>query len=236
VRTFFGWAAAQGLLETDPAAALPVPPRVEHLPRPAPEAAVHSAVARADGRVRLMIALAVGAGLRRGEISRVHARDLECRDGAWTLLVHGKGGRSRRIALWRELGTALRSSCGAGWAFPGGCDGHLSPGWVGTLVTRSLPEVWTTHTLRHRFATALYRATRDIYLVQRFLGHSRPETTQSYVLVADEDLQEGLVTAAAGGMTRLWAGCLATGPADRPAPGGLAGRSIRGGRLSRRAA
>jgi integrase/recombinase XerC len=39
---------------------------------------------------------------------------------------------------------------------------------------------WSTHTLRHRFAQAVYDATGDLLAVQALLGHSKPETTTIY--------------------------------------------------------
>jgi hypothetical protein len=47
-----------------------------------------------------------------------------------------------------------------GWLFPGDEDGHLSPRWVGKLMAGALPDHWTAHTLRHRFATRAYRGSR----------------------------------------------------------------------------
>ena len=45
---------------------------------------------------------------------------------------------------------------------------------------------WSPHTLRHRFASAVYRGSHDIRATQELLGHSSVATTQRYVAV-DED-------------------------------------------------
>jgi hypothetical protein len=45
-------------------------------PRPAPDHAWQSALAVADARTTIMLRLAGEAGLRRGEVARVHTRDL----------------------------------------------------------------------------------------------------------------------------------------------------------------
>lgn len=45
---------------------------------------------------------------------------------------------------------------------------------------------------RHTCGTALYRATKDLRLVQKQLGHARPATTAIYADVLDEDMQEGV--------------------------------------------
>ena len=40
----------------------------------------------------------------------------------------------------------------------------------------------TVHGLhRHRYATSAYRVSRDLYAVQRLLGHASPTITQRYV-------------------------------------------------------
>jgi len=41
------------------------------------------------------------------------------------------------------------------------------------------------HTLRHLHATKLYHETKDIYFVQRRLGHKRIENTMKYIHFAD---------------------------------------------------
>ena len=61
-------------------------------PRPAPDHAWQSALACADARTTLMLRLAGEAGLRRGEVSRVHTRDL----------VEGGEPVARRLGSWTE--------------------------------------------------------------------------------------------------------------------------------------
>ena len=45
------------------------------------------------------------------------------------------------------------------------------------------------HTLRHTFATRLYRKTGNIRMVQKALGHSDLSTTMIYTHVVDEELE-----------------------------------------------
>ena len=181
--SFYRWATAAGHIETDPSAALPkvsVPPGV---PRPAPERVLAVALSGAHPRERLMLLLAAHAGLRCAEIATVHRAD-------WTaglLYIHGKGGKTRVIPVEHpELVAALDSA--TGWLFGGNTAGHLSPATVSALLVDALPDGWTGHTLRHRFATLAYDGTRDLLAVGRALGHSRPETTQRYVLLPPDAL------------------------------------------------
>jgi integrase/recombinase XerD len=48
------------------------------------------------------------------------------------------------------------------------------------------------HTLRHSFATDLYRETKNILLTQKALGHANLATTQIYTHLVDSDLEEAL--------------------------------------------
>ena len=48
------------------------------------------------------------------------------------------------------------------------------------------------HTLRHSFATDLYRETSKIRLVQKVLGHSDLSTTMIYTHIHDPKVEEAL--------------------------------------------
>lgn len=195
---FFAWCALNGVLAADPCLRLPGFARQEHLPRPAPDAVVRRAVAECrDPRVRLMIEIAAGEGLRRAEIACLHTSQVTRINGGWNLLVHGKGARDRALPLWPELAEAILAA-GPGYLFPGGDGGHLSADWVGRLIHEALGGEWGPHSLRHSFACRLYEQTGDIFLVQKFLGHAKIETTLVYTRMPNVRMREGL--AALGGI------------------------------------
>lgn len=50
----------------------------------------------------------------------------------------------------------------------------------------------TPHTLRHSFATDLYRETKNIRLVQKSLGHEDLSTTMIYTHIVDDELENAL--------------------------------------------
>ena len=77
-----------------------------------------------------------------------------------------------------------------GWLFPGNYNGHLSPRYVGTLISRLLPAGVTMHALRHRFATRAYSVNRDVFAVQQLLGHASPATTRRYVQLQDSVMRQ----------------------------------------------
>lgn len=183
VRGFYRWAVRVDLLVKSPAEYLPAIPQPRGVPKPTPDQVFFDALATEAPRERLMLMLAAFGGLRRGEISRVHTRDLE----GDVLRVTGKGGRTRLVPiLHRELLTALRA-LPPGYAFPGAIDGHLSAKWVGDLLSDAMPEGWTAHTLRHRFGTRALRSSGNLRVVQELMGHAKPETTAIYTLVTLDD-------------------------------------------------
>lgn len=57
----------------------------------------------------------------------------------------------------------------------------MTPNALGRKVGQALPDEWSPHTLRHRFATRA--AQRNLLAVQHLLGHARPETTSVYAQV-----------------------------------------------------
>lgn len=182
LRTFYAWAHGSGLTATNPAAGIPSVKPTPPAPRPIPEQQLREALMAAPPRERLMLELAAMVGLRRAEVAQVHTRDLIQDLAGWSLVVHGKGGKDRTIPLPGRIARELRDMP-PGWVFPGDDAGHLSPRWVGTLISRLLPTGFTMHAARHRFATTTYHVDNDLFAVQDLLGHASPATTRAYVLM-----------------------------------------------------
>lgn len=189
----------------NPARALPKVREAQPMPRPAPETVWKRALVAAGPRETVMIRLAAEAGLRRGEVARVHTDDLVDAAGGRALRVHGKGDRQRIVPITDELAALVAAGPGGhdpargrrGYLFPGQIGGHLSADRVGVLVAELLPEGWSMHKLRHRFATRAYAGTRDIRAVQTALGHVSVATTQRYTAVADDAVRAAVAAAAA---------------------------------------
>jgi integrase len=127
-----------------------------------------------------MLMLGAMLGLRREEISRVHTDNYLYSSNGLSLWVRGKGDRDRLLAVPDNL-SALLLCHTQGFIFPGQIDGHLSPEYVGKLMSQAIPGRFSAHSLRHFFGTTAYGFTHDILLVQTMLGHSSPATTQIYV-------------------------------------------------------
>lgn len=190
VRSFYSWAVRTGVSATDPTVGLRKITTPDGLPKPISELALERALTEAGDEARLMLILGAYAGLRRAEIAAVHSDDIT----GMGLVVKGKGRKVRRIPIHPLLAESLIGV--RGWAFPSPVvrGGHVQPDYVGDRLDRVLPEPWTPHSLRHRFATQTYRACKDIRIVQQLLGHATIQTTVRYVMV-DEDALTAAVLA-----------------------------------------
>lgn len=188
---FYEWGRIAGHTSIDPTGGLrriqvPAP-----LPRPAPDEVLSAALDRcSEPWERLAVLLAAYGGLRRAEIAGLRASDVV--DGAW-ILVRGKGGRQRRVPIHDELRGDLMYA--VRWAkddyvFPSryAGRGHMHVDVIGKRLSELLGPGYTGHTLRHRFATEVYRGSKDIRATQALLGHASTVTTQRYTALVDEDL------------------------------------------------
>lgn len=195
LRSFYSWAHEAGYVASDPSLRLPTVRQPPPAPHPTPDDILADLLGKVAPRERLMILLAARCGLRRGEVARVHTRDVFLGHGGWSLRVHGKGGKERVVPVPNDLARSLLDGP-PGFVFPGQDNGHLSPLWVGQLISRLMPPGWSMHSLRHRFASRAYQATGDLLSVQQLLGHASPAVTQVYVQVADDKVRAAMLAAA----------------------------------------
>jgi integrase/recombinase XerC len=196
-KSFYEWALGEGHVAENIGEKLPKVRMDQGRARPAPDWAYKAALMAAPPRERLMLHLAADLGMRRAEVAQAHTRDLVRDTGGYSLTIHGKGDKDRVVPMPAALGQTI-AGMDTGYLFPGNDHGHLSPRFVGRLIAALLPEGWTAHTLRHRFATRAYDTTRDLLLVQEMLGHTSPNTTRRYVQY-DKDSMRSVVERLAGG-------------------------------------
>lgn len=181
---FFGWCESHDYADINAANSLPRVARPRAVAKPIPDALIADALAAAPPHVRLAIEIMAVCGLRRAECAKLHARDVEPAGRGWIIRVTGKGGHTRLVPCPASLARLLQQR--QAWIFPGNDSGHISPGWLGKLISRSLPDGWTPHKLRHRFASVAYNdGGHDLRAVQLALGHASVATTQIYVSTDD---------------------------------------------------
>ncbi len=202
VVTFWQWAIDYGFLTSNPASKLPRVSVPRTVPKPVPDNVYIRAISQASTRDQTIIRMAALAGMRRAEIAEAKWSDIV--DGK--IYIKGKGGHIRAVPLVDELAADLaeeqqwrkRGILRDGWRyhvdteseyiFPGP-NGHISADAIGRILKRALGDDWTGHKLRHRFGTKIYSGSRDLLTTQQLLGHSRPETTQRYILVPEDYLK-----------------------------------------------
>lgn len=221
VRGLHRFAVREGLASHDASRDVrpPVPPR--RLPRALDvdevfrllEAAGTGADARAL-RDRALLEFLYGTGARISEAVGAAVDDVDLAAGS--VLLRGKGGRSRVVPVGDHAAAALRdylvrarpTLAAAGRAGPAvflnARGGPLSRQSAWTILRRAAeraglpvsgPRAVSPHTLRHSYATHLLDGGADVRVVQELLGHASVTTTQVYTLVTVERLREVYATA-----------------------------------------
>lgn len=192
LRSFYRWAHRRGLTAIDLSQELPSVTVPMGTPKPIPAAMLARARAIADDETLLMLDLGALAGLRLHEIAAVHSNDVS----DFGLRIKGKGGRVRTVPIHPRLKERLNAV--QGWAFPSSrrTGAHSSPDYVASRIEAVIEPPYTTHSLRHYFATSVYQGTHDLRSVQTLLGHASIETTQRYVLVDQDALNAAVLSVA----------------------------------------
>ncbi|MCS3698337.1 tyrosine-type recombinase/integrase [Salinibacter ruber] len=143
------------------------------------------------------------AGLRASEATALRPERIDLMSGK-LMVREGKGAKDRTLWIGEELLEELQAWMDRRKATAPKAD-YLLPTSKGTQVATShlrrsvkryardagIEDVdrVSPHTLRHTFATRLYRETGKIRLVQKALGHSDLSTTMIYTHVVDEELE-----------------------------------------------
>ena len=130
-------------------------------------------------------------GMRRAELANLKVGDIDlqkCR-----VLVHGKGNKDRVIPFGDELRATLSEIC----------EGKGEDEIVFGMNKRSLGvkiHKWAvkagvnlhTHSFRHYFASKLVERGANVRVVQELLGHSSLATTQVYLSVTADHLEDAI--------------------------------------------
>jgi integrase/recombinase XerD len=213
VRGLHRFAVREGLAADDPAreVAPPTPPR--RLPKALDIGKVEAILHATGGdeplalRDRALLEFLYGTGARISEAVGACVDDLDL--PGRSVLLHGKGGRSRLVPLGSYAVAALdaylvrvRPTLGAKGpqVFLNARGGTLSRQSAWTILRRAAaaagldPTTISPHTLRHSYATHLLDGGADVRVVQELLGHASVTTTQVYTLVTVDHLREVYAT------------------------------------------
>lgn len=141
-------------------------------------------------------------GLRISEATELKMKDIVFEeDGGYIHVQKGKGGKYRRLPIAKGLMPILQdyieTKVDSDYLLATQKTGRISPMTIQAILRdakRDLgwPEDITPHTLRHSFASHIYRETQDILVVSKLLGHSNLSTTQVYAHLHDDRMIEAV--------------------------------------------
>ncbi len=164
-------------------------------------------------RDHLIISLALGTGLRLGEIVGLNVGDVYAPGGTPRVRVRvrreiAKGGRAGDIFLPDRLVTKMARF----WKWKTRRGERLDAGeplfcaqsgrrlskrrvqfmWRQWQERAGFDRLYPFHSLRHTSVTNVYRRTRDLFLAQRFARHASPLTTTVYTHPSDDEMRDQL--------------------------------------------
>ena len=152
-------------------------------------------------RNKTMVKLFLNIGLRLSEMVSLQWTDVDMQTGQ-VKVRQGKGSKDRilwvsddtltDLQTWRQRQTEKVNSK---YVFSSRDGKQLKQRDVREMIytySEKAGKRIHPHTLRHSFATDMYRVTRNIRMVQKALGHSDLSTTMIYTHIADSELEEAM--------------------------------------------
>ncbi len=180
---------------------------IEELPRPKKEFRLPAVLSKEEvsrlfaavrNRKHLAILMLVySSGLRVSEVVRLKPEDIDVERRL--IRVRGAKGRKDRYTVLSEVALDVVRDYYMSWKpehflFPGSRKGsHLSTRSVQSVVSEArkragIQKQFSTHALRHSFATHLLESGTDLRYIQELLGHKSARTTQIYTHVTRKDI------------------------------------------------
>jgi site-specific recombinase XerD len=138
-----------------------------------------------------LLAVLLGAGLRRSEVTALRVEDLQQREARWVIVdIRGKGGRVRSvpIAPWVKVAidrwldaAAINSACVFRPVNKGGhvCRNKMTDAGVYAILKQYAE--FAPHDLRRSFAQLARKANSTIEQIALALGHTSVRTTERYL-------------------------------------------------------
>jgi integrase/recombinase XerD len=210
LRSFYRHLRREGMLDSDPTAALSAPRRGRKLPHVLTRDEVNRLLSQPQGtdppplRDRALLETMYACGLRASETIGLELADLDLEEQV--LRARGKGSKERVVPIGRQATEALSIylTRGRPVLVAGGVEPHVFVNFRGGQLTRQglykivrrhalragLEDRMSPHTLRHTFATHLLAGGCDLRSVQEMLGHADVATTQLYTHLTSQRLKD----------------------------------------------
>lgn len=207
LRVFYSWAVEEEYCTSSPAAGFKTPSRPHPVPRSLRASDVASLLehlAAQEGRTarrdEALILTGVYEGLRAAELAALCWSAIDWKERSITIRI-SKMARGRTLPIhpallevlerWRELQGFSDSAA----VFAVDKEQPLQANQIGRTARRIAKESgihFTTHMLRHTFATTLLRRCKNLYTVSKALGHAQIAQTMIYLSADIEDLRDDM--------------------------------------------
>jgi integrase len=185
-RCLLTWCVEAGEIERSPFPRR-VMPRIQEEPPDRLEDHEVRAVLGIPEPQAFVVRLALGTGLRWGEMCRARAEHLE---GDMLRVAHTKSGRLRRVPMAPDLRDEIRGKVGP--LVPYGAE---SQGAFAKFARRhSRVRGFHVHQLRHTFACRWIENGGSLPALQQVLGHASVVTTQMYARLSDDVVRREAAT------------------------------------------
>lgn len=204
IRSFFRYLERNDILANPALSALRAPKRPHAIPKPLDVKSARAVTKDTDlspigwvaARDAAVMTLLYACGLRISEALSLNRHDAPLDTSHQTLLITGKGGKTRMVPVLPVVRDAIASylrQCPfdlepEGPLFVGVKGGRLNARNIQLTMQKlrgafGLPDTATPHALRHSFATHLLSGGADLRAIQELLGHASLSTTQIYTEV-----------------------------------------------------
>jgi len=208
IRAFFNYISEAGIINSSPARLVKSKPCQRKSPVTLSDSerrALLDTIAKSNDALAkrdfAIVSLLLGTGIRLASLVGLDASDIDFKEG--TIVITAKGGRTEKVFMNAKLRQILSSHIkahgisGASPLFQTSSGKRLCARQVQYRISHWMKAAGITHpasvhTLRHTFATRLYRMTGDLRLVQRALGHRQVTTTEIYTHLCDQSLKKAI--------------------------------------------
>ena len=212
LRSFFGWAVAEGYRSDNPCDGIESPKLGRYLPAVLSVEEVTAIMDSVDLsspggiRDRAILEVLYGCGLRVSEVVGLRISDVYLSDGF--VRVIGKGDKQRLVPMGEMAAGAVREYLAVrGFAADTAFEDILFLNRFGRSLTRvsvfnmvkkqallaGVTKEISPHTFRHSFATHLIEGGADLRVVQEMLGHESILTTEIYTHIDTSTWQASIL-------------------------------------------
>lgn len=153
-----------------------------------------------DIRMKAWIILGFDCGLRVSEVAKLRVKDIDS-DNMLLHIVESKRNKSRYVKLSSLCLKVLRCYYAtyndeiSDYMFPHKTNSHIPSQYISTAFHKLLTQMnlrpddkLRFHNLRDTYATNLWKAGCDIFLIKKVLGHSSIKSTARYISCNTDDI------------------------------------------------